>query len=70
MKRLSFSNRLWNISFLIVLLSLTNNIRTQAIIEEYPIIDGVIEPNEWSNGDKRTITMVDGTLMETNVNFS
>ncbi|MHA2347716.1 MAG: hypothetical protein ACXACP_13435 [Candidatus Hodarchaeales archaeon] len=70
MKRLSFSKGFWNISFLIVLLSLTNNIRMQAIIEEYPIIDGVIEPNEWLNGDKRTITMVDGTLMETIVIFN
>ncbi|MHA1947620.1 MAG: hypothetical protein ACXAC6_17225 [Candidatus Hodarchaeales archaeon] len=70
MKRHALSKKFWNISLLIFILFLAFITKTQSIVVEYPLIDGIIEPNEWINGDKRTITMVDGTLMETTLLFN
>jgi hypothetical protein len=70
MKRSTLSKKFWNISLLFLILFLAFITKTQSIVVEYPLIDGIIEPNEWINGDKRTITMVDGTLMETTLKFN
>ncbi len=70
MKHRTSSKGFWIISLLIFILFLTHIVKTHSIVLEYPIIDGIVEPNEWINGDKRTLTMVDGTLMETNMIFN
>ncbi len=56
--------------FVILFWLLSNNIEGNSTFNNSPIIDGKIGNNEWKNGDKRTIKMVDGTLIESYLSFN
>jgi hypothetical protein len=72
MKGFSFSSKSFQIIFIfLALFSIVNAFRNVDASEgEIPIIDGLITENEWSDGDKKTISMADGSVIDATLLFN